>query len=108
MMRSLPFHSQWRLGTLDRHSRGRSEERSVMATVFRIRLVGAAAALLSTLSVGVAQQNSRETTQAARPMRTEAEARARAETSRREREQLRLKAGAPAELISDYVKANIE
>ena len=79
-----------------------------MATVFRIRLVGAAAALLSTLSVGVAQQNSRETTQAARPMRTEAEARARAETSRREREQLRLKAGAPAELISDYVKANIE
>jgi hypothetical protein len=78
-----------------------------MASVFRIRLVCAAAAILATLSVGVAQENSRETTQAARPMRTEAEARARAETNRREREQLRLKAGASAELISDYVKANI-
>ena len=79
-----------------------------MASVSTIRLVCAATALLATLPVGVAQEIPRETTQAARPMRTEAEARARAEAHRREREQLRLKAGAPAELISDYVKANIE
>ena len=47
------------------------------------------------------------TAQAAQPRRTEAEARERAEANRREREQQRLKSGAPVELISDYVKANI-
>ena len=44
---------------------------------------------------------------AASPMRTEAEARARADANRRERQEQRLKTGAPVELISDYVKANI-
>jgi hypothetical protein len=80
----------------------------VKASLSTIRLVCAAAALVSTPSVGVAQENPRETTQAARPMRTEAEARARADGNRRQREELRLKTGAPPELISDYVKANIE
>jgi hypothetical protein len=44
---------------------------------------------------------------AARPQRTEAEARARADANRKEREAQRVKAGAPVELIPDYVKANI-
>ena len=70
-------------------------------------MVFTAVALLATLCVVVAQEKPTDTTQAARPMRTEAEARARAEANRRQREQLRLKTGAPAELISDYVKANI-
>ncbi len=43
----------------------------------------------------------------AAPRRTEAEARAAAERNRREREQQRLRTGAPVELISNYVKANI-
>ena len=47
------------------------------------------------------------TVSAASPMRTEAEARARAEANRRARQEQRLKTGAPVELISDYVKANI-
>src|SRR5438477_461870 len=54
-----------------------------------------------------AQAKPTSTTEAARPMRTEADARARAEANRREREQQRLKSGAPVELISDYVRANI-
>ena len=52
-------------------------------------------------------RNQPDTRQAARPMRTEAEARARAEAHRRERGQQRAKSGAPAELIADYVAANI-
>ena len=56
--------------------------------------------------VGAAQEKP-TTPQAARPQRTEAEARARADANRREREQQRLKTGAPVELISDYVKANV-
>jgi hypothetical protein len=86
---------------------GKSRERSVKASLSTIRLVCAAVALLAMLCVGVAQEKPPGTTQAARPMRTEAEARARAEANRQQREQLRLKTGAPAELISDYVKANI-
>src|SRR5918999_2659908 len=54
-----------------------------------------------------AQDKPPSPTPAARPMRTEADTRARAEANRREREQQRLKAGAPVELVSDYVKANI-
>jgi len=54
-----------------------------------------------------AQDKPSSTTQAAQPRRTEADARARAEANRREREQQRIKSGAPVELISDYVKANI-
>jgi hypothetical protein len=62
----------------------------------------------ATLSTGIAQDKPvPPATQAARPMRTEAEARARAEANRRAREEQRLKSGAPVELISDYVKANI-
>ena len=45
--------------------------------------------------------------QAAPPQRTEAQARERAETNRRNREQQRVKTGAAAELIADYVKSNI-
>ncbi len=77
------------------------------ASFSTIRLVCAAVALLATLCVGVAQEKPPGTTQAATPMRTEAEARARAEANRRQREQLRLKTGVPAELISDYGKANV-
>ena len=66
-----------------------------------IRLVCAAVALLATLCAGVAQVKPPATTEAARPMRTEAEARARAEANRRQREQLRLKTGAPATLVAD-------
>jgi hypothetical protein len=54
-----------------------------------------------------AQDKTSPAPQAARPMRTEADARARAEANRRERQEQRQKSGAPVELISDYVKANI-
>jgi hypothetical protein len=47
------------------------------------------------------------TTEAARPMRTEADARARADANRRSRDEQRQKTGKPVELISDYVTANI-
>ena len=57
------------------------------------------------LSLCVAQAG--QSTQAARPGRTEAEARERAEANRRAREEQRVKSGAPPELIADYVKANI-
>jgi hypothetical protein len=67
-----------------------------------------AGVLLACLTgVGVAQEKTPPTTEAARPQRTEAEARARAEANRREREAQRRKAGAPVELISDYVAANV-
>jgi hypothetical protein len=59
------------------------------------------------IRVDVAQDRPPATTQAARPMRTEAEARARAESNRKEREQQRAKTGAAVELIADYVTANI-
>lgn len=72
-----------------------------------IRVTLAALLLLASLvRMGVAQEKP-TTTQAARPQRTEAEARARADANRREREQQRLKTGAPVELISDYVTANV-
>ena len=58
-------------------------------------------------AVVAAQEKPPATTQAARPQRTEAEARARADANRKDREAARLKAGAPVELISEYVKANI-
>ena len=45
--------------------------------------------------------------QAARSQRTETDARARAEANRKDREAQRVTSGAPAELIPDYVKANI-
>jgi hypothetical protein len=67
--------------------------------------VSAVLAFLATTSPEA--QKPAETTPAARPGRTEAEARARAEANRREREEQRLKSGAPVELISDYVAANI-
>ena len=63
--------------------------------------------LLAVVSAGFTQDKPPSTTPAGRHMRTEADARARAETHRRDREQLRLKSGAPVELISDYVKANV-
>jgi hypothetical protein len=63
--------------------------------------------LVVNLCVANAQEKPGGTAPAARPMRTEAEARARADANRREREQQRLKTGAPPELISDYVKANV-
>jgi hypothetical protein len=59
------------------------------------------------LASPAAQDKPAPTPQAARPVRTEADARARAEANRRERQELRLKSGAPVELISDYVKANV-
>ncbi|HSC28181.1 MAG TPA: hypothetical protein VLD67_12960 [Vicinamibacterales bacterium] len=68
----------------------------------------AVAATLSFVCIGAAQEQPPVTRPAARPMRTEAEARARAETHRREREELRRKTGASVELISDYVKANVD
>lgn len=57
------------------------------------------------LSLCMAQAG--QSTQAARPGRTEAEARERAEANRRARDEQRVKSGAPPELIADYVKANI-
>jgi hypothetical protein len=59
------------------------------------------------VGVAFAQDKPASTAQAARPGRTEADARARADANRREREELRKKTGAPVELISDYVKANV-
>jgi hypothetical protein len=73
-------------------------------------LVFAAAITVALMSRGGQAQAPTTTTagqQAARPQRTEAEARARAETNRKEREAQRVKTGAPVELVSDYVKANI-
>ena len=48
-----------------------------------------------------------QTPQTAAPRRTEADARAAAERNRRERELKRQQTGAPVELISSYIKANI-
>lgn len=62
---------------------------------------------LSIGSLEAARQTSPAQTPAARPARTEADARARAERNRAEREKARQKTGQPAELIADYVKANI-
>jgi hypothetical protein len=59
------------------------------------------------LPLCLAVQDRPPTTEAARPQRTEAEARERADANRRAREQQRIKTGAPPELVSDYVKANI-
>ena len=57
---------------------------------------------------GQAQTNpTAQTPFTAAPRRTEAEARAAADRNRRNRELERKKTGAPVELISDYVKANI-
>ena len=72
-----------------------------------MRIAHCALVILATVCVGLAQEKPATPTQAARPGRTEAEARDRAEANRKEREQQRLNAGAPVELISDYVKANI-
>jgi hypothetical protein len=71
--------------------------RTLYLTLLSLCLTGAA----------VAQEKPPATTPAARSMRTEADARARAEQHRREREAQRLESGAPVELISDYVRANI-
>ena len=62
--------------------------------------------LLLVLACLVAQDRP-PATQAAPPQRTEAQARERAEANRRTREEQRLKTGAPIELITDYVKANV-
>lgn len=66
-------------------------------------------AALCVLVASAAQnpQQAQATPQAARPQRTEAEARARADANRRGREAERVKTGAPVELISDYVNANV-
>jgi hypothetical protein len=63
--------------------------------------------LVTTISALLAQEKPPVSATAARPMRTEADARARAEANRKAREQERMRTGAPVELISDYVKANI-
>lgn len=68
----------------------------------RMRL---ASALLILAATAGAQQPPAQ--QAARPQRTEAEARARAEANRAAREKQRRENGAPVELITDYVSANI-
>ena len=72
-----------------------------------MRMTVSVAVVFGVIAVAAAQEKPPATTQAARPQRTEAEARARADANRREREQQRVKAGAPVELVSDYVKANI-
>jgi hypothetical protein len=58
-------------------------------------------------AAALAQERPAGPTQAARPQKTEAEARQMAEKHRQERAKQREATGAPVELISDYVKANI-
>src|SRR5687768_10366986 len=65
------------------------------------------AALLFSIALSSPQVAPQQTTQAARPQRTEAEARARAEANRKQREEQRIKTGAPVELVHAYVKANV-
>jgi hypothetical protein len=62
---------------------------------------------LLAVSLFAAQHKPPDTTEPARPMRTEADARARADANRRAREEQRRKTGKPVELIADYVAANI-
>jgi hypothetical protein len=73
--------------------------------MMKMRYVSLLAATL--VCTGYAQEKPAPARSAARPMRTEADARARAEAHRREREELRRKTGAPVELVSDYVTANV-
>ena len=61
-----------------------------------------------TIEVRAAQDKPVAPNQAARPQRTEAEARALAEKHRQERAQQRKQTGKPVELISDYVKAQMQ
>ncbi len=73
-------------------------------------IIAIAAAGLSTLDAGLAQTTTSptaQTPQTAAPRRTEADARAAADRNRRERELQRQRTGAPVELISSYLKANI-
>ncbi len=65
------------------------------------------AAFMATSSAQQTQQQPTVTGQAARPQRTEAEARALAEKHRTERARVLKETGKPAELISDYVKAQL-
>src|SRR5215210_738193 len=83
--------------------------RRTPSSSFQVRLAVAVftSVMLQLGANAAAQDKPPATTQAAQPRRTEADARARAEANRRDREQQRLKSGAPVELISDYVKANI-
>jgi hypothetical protein len=74
--------------------------------LFSIALIAALCALQS--NAPRAQQKPTESTQAARPQRTEADARDLAEKHRQERAALRKKTGQPVELISDYVKAQMQ
>jgi hypothetical protein len=61
--------------------------------------------LLMALSIAFVLLQDKPAVQAARPQRTEAEARARADENRRKRADERRKAGAPVELIADYLAA---
>ena len=67
----------------------------------------ALAVILSVAAQNAQQAQPPTQAQAARPQRTEADARARAEANRKTRDDERRKAGAPVELISDYVKASV-
>lgn len=63
--------------------------------------------LLLLIGLGPEATPAAQTTQAARPQRTEAEARARAEANRTAREKMRRENGGPVELIVDYIAANV-
>ena len=79
----------------------------------RFTTVAVAIAAASLLTLDARQATTQQTNptaqtpQTAAPRRTEAEARAAADRNRRNRELDRKKTGAPVELISNYMKANI-
>ncbi len=79
--------------------------RCVAATVAAMAMAGVGTLVVQAQSPPASQQ---KPGQAARPQRTETEARELAEKHRRERAEEQKKTGRPVELISDYVKAQIE
>jgi len=63
--------------------------------------------LIAAAPVWTRAQQSPGATAAARPQRSEADARQAADRHRQEREALRKSSGKPAELIADYLAANV-